>query len=47
MAGQNSGFNPDPARINSGTIGNMVGEEPIIYAAPLNMPMFRGADVPP
>ena len=25
MAGQNSGFNPDPARTNSGTIGNMVG----------------------
>ena len=25
MAGQNSGFNPDPARTNSGTISNMVG----------------------
>ena len=25
VAGQNSGFNPDPAQTNSGTIGNMVG----------------------
>ena len=37
MAGQNSGFNPDPARTNSGTISNMVAGPTI---SRLRLPLF-------
>lgn len=38
VAGQNSGFNPDPAQTNSGTIRNMVGGDNNITSPPPVVP---------